>query len=185
MKTVFIVHGTGASSGSNWFSWLKIELEKLGMEVIAPNFPAGKQQNLSNWLNALNQYTPKINSETIMVGHSLGPAFILSVLEKTNAEISASFLVAPFVERLGLPEFDALNSSFVDKSFDWGRIRANCKKFYVYASDNDPYVPLEKSELVARNLGTSAKIIPGAKHINSEAGYLKFEQLLDDIRELS
>lgn len=183
-STVFIIHGTEASSESNWFPWLKSELEGRGVDVVAPDFPIGSKQNLGSWLSIFDAYHDRINSKTIMVGHSIGPAFILSVLEKLNVRIAAAFLVAPFAEALPLEGYDSIkraNATFIQKSFDWAKIKRNCGKFYVYASDNDPYVPLRVSERVVRNLDARLRIMKGAGHMNMEAGYLRFDELLKDI----
>jgi len=64
-------------------------------------------------------------------------------------------------------------------------LKRRCKRFYVYASDNDPYVPLEKSKFVADKLNAKFKLVPGAKHMNAEAGYTSFELLLEDIKSVS
>jgi len=182
-KRVFIIHGTGSSPKGNWFPWLRERLEEQGNEVYAPEFPIGDGQSLSNWLLTFDKYSNLVNSNTIMVGHSLGPAFILNLLEKSKNGISAAFLVAPFVEDLGLPEFDTLNRTFVNHKFDWTTIKERCRNFYVYASDNDPYVPFDKSKLVADKLDAKLTVIPGAKHMNSASGYSSFELLLKDMQK--
>jgi len=182
MAKVFIIHGAGGSPKSNWFPWLKEKLEESGNDVHVPEFPIGNQQSLSNWLSVFDKYKKLLDSETVMVGHSLGPAFILNLLEKTEVSISTAFFVAPFVDFLGLPGFDEVNKTFMDHKFDWKKIKRKCKSFYVYASDNDPYVPLEKSKLVADKLDAKFKLVPRAKHMNAEAGYTSFELLLEDIK---
>lgn len=183
----FIIHGTGASSKSNWFPWLKTELKKLDLEVFAPDFPIGKRQNLGNWLAAFDKYINLIDEKTVMIGHSLGPAFIMDVLERLDVRIATSFLVAPFAKPIsvkGFEETEKANSTFVDKSFDWERIKKNCSKFYVYASDNDPFIPLEECKRIARNTDAVFRLVHGAKHFTADDGYPKFDQLLTDIGEL-
>jgi predicted alpha/beta hydrolase family esterase len=49
---------------------------------------------------------------------------------------------------------------------------------YAFASDNDLYVPLIKSEELADNLQIPLIIVPGAEHINTESGYTKFPVLI-------
>jgi hypothetical protein len=181
VPNAFIIHGAYSSPQANWFPWLRTELGALGIAAIVPEFPTGERQSLDNWLAAFGEYAEVIDEGTLMVGHSIGPAFILAVLERLDVRIPAAFLVAPFVERLGIERFDTVNDTFL-RLFNWERIRRNCERFYVYASDNDPYVPLEKSRSVAKKLGAELKVVPGAGHFNSDSGYLRFDLLLNDIK---
>lgn len=79
---------------------------------------------------------------------------------------------------LGNSKLDEINKSFIDKPFDWEKIRKNCKNFYVFHSDNDPYVPLKEG----KKLGVDLIIILNAGHFNAKAGYTKFEMLLEKVR---
>ncbi|MDD3190133.1 MAG: alpha/beta hydrolase [Candidatus Pacebacteria bacterium] len=145
MKNVFIIHGAYGSSKENWFPWLKDELERNNYQVFVPNFPTPAGQSLGNWLKVIGEYGYYINKETIFIGHILGPVFILSVLEKLEKPIKACFFVSGFVDFLGNEDFDVINKSFVDKDFDWEKIKGNCKNFHIYYSDNGPYVSVEKA----------------------------------------
>ena len=181
-----MIHGAYGHPKENWFPWLKERLEKKGVKVYIPKFPTPKDQTLKNWFKVFEKYWKIIDGETIMVGHSLGPAFILNVLERLERgrKIKAAFLVAPFVGLLGIPEFDRINKTFTEKRFNWRKIKNKCKKFYVYSSDNDPYVPLEKGKFLAKKLNAEFKIIRGAGHFNKAAGYTKFQILLKDLEKL-
>jgi len=110
----------------------------------------------------------------------LGPAFILTLLEGKR-KVKAAFLVAGFTSLLNIPEFDKPNRSFVVKDFNWKRIKENCRKFIVYASDNDPYVTQDKERKLASKLGAELKIVPKAGHFNASAGYTTFDLLFEDI----
>lgn len=181
MTNIIIIHGTGGNPNRNWFPWLKSELEKSDCRVFVPKFPTPENQSLENWLNVFKDYEQYLDENSIVVGHSLGPAFLLSVLENLNRPIKAAFFVAGFTGLLNNSDFDELNESFVTKSFDWAKIKKNCKKFYVINSDNDPYVPLEKGKSLAENLGTELITLKNAGHINEEARYTEFSFLLDKI----
>ena len=176
----FIIHGVYANPEANWFPWLKRELEKKGYEVIVPKFPTPFDQSLESWLRAIAKYESKINEETVLIGHSLGAAFILSYLEQTNKKIKATFLVAGFHKMLGI-EYDEINKTFVDKQFDWKKIKNNCEKFFVITSDNDPYIPMEINKELAKNLGAKLTTMHNGKHLNKEAGYDTFPLLLECI----
>lgn len=184
MTTVFLIHSAYGGPDENWLPWLKAELEHRGCRVIAPKFPTPEGQSLTNWLKILAPYKEEISRDTIFVGHSIAPAFILAILENLKAPVKASFFVAGFTSLLGNPDFDTINSTFVSRPFDWQKIRRNCQRFFIYCSDNDPYVPARLGEALAENLGTSAVMIKGAGHFNAKAGYTKFPKLLEDLTAL-
>ncbi|MFW5746441.1 MAG: RBBP9/YdeN family alpha/beta hydrolase [Nanoarchaeota archaeon] len=182
MATLFIIHGAYGNPQENWFPWLKSNLEAQGHTVYTPTFPTPKGQTLSAWKKAFEPYQKFMDSNTIMIGHSLAPAFILSLLETYKAR--ACFFVSGFIGLLDNNTFDPINTTFVCKDFDWDTIKRNCPDFFLYHADNDPYVPLEKSREFAFHLNTTPHIIEGGGHFNADAGYLQFPLLLKDIEAL-
>ena len=183
MSNVIIIHGTGGNPEGNWFPWLKEILENGGCKVFIPRFPTPENQSLESWLRVFDSYLDYLNEDCIVVGHSLGCAFLLSVLEKSTVKIKASFFVSGFLGLLDIKEFDELNESFVTKNFDWEKIRNNCGRFYVINSDDDPYVPLKEGRILADKLGTELVVLAGAGHINKESGFIKFELLEGMIKD--
>jgi len=179
MRNVLIVHGVGGYPSENWFPWMKGELGKLGCKVFVPQFPTPDGQELGKWMEVFEKVCGEIGGDAILVGHSLGAPFVLNVLEKYPAH--AAFLVASFVGKAG-NDFDEGMKSFAQKEFDWEKIRGNCRKFYVFHSDNDPYIKLEKGEEVAKKLGTGLILVKDAGHFNANAGYLEFPLLLGKIK---
>jgi len=176
----FIIHGVYAEPNANWFPWLKQGLEKSGFEVIVPKFPTPLDQSLESWLRVFANYENKINEETVLIGHSLGAAFILNYLEKTSKKIKAAILVAGFFKKLNI-QYDELNKTFIDKNFDWNKIKNNCNKFFVFASDNDGYIPLEIGKELAQNLGAEFNIVTSGGHLNKKDGYDTFPLRLETI----
>jgi uncharacterized protein len=182
MANIIMIHGAGGNPNENWFPWLKSELESLYCKVFVPKLPTFENQSLQNWMEVFKDYRQYLDENTIVVGHSLGPAFLLSVLENLNRPIKAAFFVAGFTGLLNNSEFDELNKTFVMKSFDWAKIKNNCNKFYVINSEDDPYVPLAKGRSLAENLGTELITLKNAGHINEKAGYTEFSFLFDKIK---
>jgi len=178
-----IVHGSNASNKGNWFSWLKQELEELSVKVFLPQFPIGENQLLFSWLESFEKQAEKerfeLNKNTIFVAHSLGPSFVLSLLESINFQIKACFFVAGFTGKLGIPEFDSIHGTFTEKKFDWSKIKKNCKKFICIGSVDDPYVSIEKAGELALILG--AEMI----ELNNQGHFMFFEFpfLLKKIKE--
>lgn len=180
MSTTFIFYGVYGHPQENWFPWLKNHLEQLDQQVIIPQFPTPEGQTLDNWLKTLEEYEAQINEDTILVGHSLGVPFALNVIEQHK--VKAAFLVAGFYGKCNT-RFDDMTKTFAQRDFDWEKIKANCEKFYVFHSDNDPYIKLEKAQELAEKLDVKVTLVPGAGHISQSAGYTEFELLLDKMKQ--
>jgi len=181
MKTAFIIHGTGGSPEWNWFPSMKQELESKWYQVFVPEFPTPDNQTLSSWTQVFESYKKYLDEETIFVAHSIWPAFVCSVLEEIDTSIQACYFVSGFLWFLWLHEFDTLNKSFVDKDFDWEKIKNNSKQFYMCHGSDDPYVPLENAQDLAQSLWVEIDVIEWGGHLNSESGYTEFPYLLEKI----
>lgn len=176
MKNAVIVHGWGADSQSNWFPWLKKELEKEKFKVTVPNFPNTQTPVLTEWLEYFADKV-EINGDTLLIGHSLGVPLILRFLEQLEEtkKIKSAFLVAGFERSLGIAETD----NFVDKPFNWEKIKQACRKFCVIHSDNDLYIPLYIAEDLAEELESELIVEHNGGHLNAPGGYLKYPKLLE------
>lgn len=178
---VVIIHGSFGNATENWFPWLANEVRKRKRVAIVPTFPTPERQTLKNWLTVFDDKVGPLSRKTVLVGHSLGAAFILRVLERTRQPVAATVLVSSFLGQLGLPEFDTVNADFVTAPVDWVRARENAGRTIVFHSDSDPYVPLAKGEEISRNMKAKLIVLHGAGHINSSAGFQQFPQLLKEI----
>lgn len=176
MKKVFIIHGVEGHPEENWFPWLTRELTSQGYQVIVPQFPTPQGQTLENWLKVMDQYDVE---DSIVIGHSLGVPFLLSLLE--NHKVAASFFVAGFYTIPKDSQFYEGAKTFVEKDFDFAKIKENCGEFTIFHSDNDPYVSMERAQALADKLEVEVNWVEGAGHFNSKAGYDEFENLLQTI----
>ena len=178
MPTVFIFHGLGGNPEENWFPWLKTELEKKGTNVIVPAFPHPQRPLLDEWFHEFEKHAPLVDASTIFVGHSLGGAFALRLLERTNHPIKATYLVAS-VSGVVNNDVDPLVTTFNTSPYDWKKIKENGGEMHVIHSNNDPYIALEKAENLARNLCVKVELTKGAGHFNEPSGYVTFPVLRD------
>jgi len=106
----------------------------------------------------------------------------LRLVERAVEPFSGLFLAAPFIGALGLPDYDSINQSFFAGSFNWAGIRERKGSACgCWAGDNDPYVPLSRSQDVADCLEAPLEIVPGGGHLNSETGFNTFPRLRDAI----
>ena len=180
---VIVLHGAHGGPDTNWFPWLHAALNAEGIEVLRPQFPTPEGQSLVAWLDAYDLAVKPLSlAPTMLVGHSLGAALALRLVERAVEPFDGLFLAAAFIGALGLPDYDTINQSFFAGSFDWAGIRERkgsaCR---CWAGDNDPYVPLSRSQDVADCLRTPLEIVPGGGHLNSETGFNAFPQLRDAI----
>lgn len=158
--TTFILHGLGADSRSNWFPWVAAELRKCGHEVIVPDFPNTASPLFASWATHLDQWGEKINEQAIFLGHSLGCPFGLRYLTSRKKKIAHFVLVAaPFTD-LGWQELQDMFQNFPPKG-----AKETAKKFTIFGSDNDPYIPVEHFHRYGELLGTRATILPRHEHL--------------------
>jgi predicted alpha/beta hydrolase family esterase len=184
MRTVIIIHGSYGSPDENWFPWLKKQVRDAGHKAIVPEFPTPDGQNLESWRRTFDAMAGGLTRDNILVGHSLGVAFILDIVERSAQSMCGSFFASGFIGELGNPQFDAVNKSFVCREFDWAKIRENAGRMFLYHGDNDPYVPLSKCWELSSKLHVEPRVIHNGGHLNSAAGYMKFEELWADMSEL-
>ncbi len=180
---VIILHGAHGGPDTNWFPWLHTTLEAEGIEVVRPRFPTPEGQSLAAWLDAYDRAVTSLPfAPAVLVGHSLGAAFALRLVERVVEPVAGIFLAAGFVGALGLPDYDTINHSFFVAPFDWTAIRERkgrvCR---CWAGENDPYVPLSRSQDIATCLEAPLEIVLGGGHLNSETGFTTFPQMRDAI----
>ena len=178
MKTALIIHGAYGGPSENWIPWLRSELEKLEYKVIVPTFPTPENQNLENWLEIVTPHLSELDSESVLVGHSIGAVFLFSILEKLHEPVQNTVFVSDFLHDLGNEDFDKINNTFYNKDFDWERIRNNSQNISVFHGDNDPYVPVKEAGDLAEKLGVKVRLIKEGGHLNESAGYTEFSDLL-------
>ncbi|MDO8480994.1 MAG: alpha/beta hydrolase [Nanoarchaeota archaeon] len=184
MNTAFIVHGARSSPKENWFPWLKEQLQKLGYKVYVPQFPTPENQSLDSWDKAFQPFLDKITEESVVIGHSVGVPFLLHILQNLHVEIKASFFVGGFISALGNERFDSINKTFIEQDFHWQSIKHHCREFTLFHGEDDPYVPLDKAEELNSHLHGELIVIENGGHLNAEAGFTEFPQLLEKIRQL-
>ncbi len=195
MQFVFF-HGSFGNPQENWFPELKKKLEQLGQSVLTPEFPVenwdeltkngpsadAKNQNLSNWLKAFKKILHKINrkEKLCFVGHSLGPLFILHVVQTFGIQLDCAIFVSPFFETpLDIWQFDKVNKSFYSTSFDFEKLKKLIPTSYVLYSDTDPYVNRNQEILFGRTLESSTIFVRKAGHMGGDVKLSEFPLVFD------
>ena len=182
-KRVFIIHGWEGTPDSNWFPWIKNELEKKDFEVAVPLMPNADFPIMDEWVAHLQKIVEKPDENTYLVGHSLGVAAILRYLESLSAgkKIGGAILVAGVAKSIGIKELE----NFFTKNFDYGKIKKAVKHMVVVNSDNDPYIPMEHGEILRDKLGAKLIIIPNGEHLNAGNGFFEFPLVFEEVLKMS
>jgi predicted alpha/beta hydrolase family esterase len=179
-----IIHGSYGSPDAYWLPWLRERLEEAGISTEVPHFPTPEGQDLKAWRRVFDDEIGEVGAEWMLFGHSLGVAFLLDVLERSNSAVAALFSVSGFAGLLDLELFDSVNRTFVDREFDWRQIGGCVEQSYVYQGDDDPYVPQKWGKYLAQKLDAERHVIPGGGHLNSVAAHEQLEIMWNDVESV-
>lgn len=185
MNNYFIIHGTNGSAEGNWFPWLKSEIEKQGKDCIVPQFPIGDKQSYSSWSDVLDNFVSngKINKDTIFIAHSIAPIFVIKYILEKKIKVSGLISISGFNNYIGpYDEYNKLNKSFFVDDID--EINKYTKFTYCIYSNDDPYIKLDALEKFAANINAEKCLLESAGHINSESGFLRFDKMLEIIKQI-
>jgi len=183
MKNALIIHGTEGYPEENWFPWLKKQLESHGYKVTIPQFPTPENQTPKHWFETLKPYEKDFNEETILIGHSCGGAFLLRVLEETRIQVKAAVFVSASAGIKPIKYYD-IDRPFIEKPFNWEKIRNSAKHFFVFHSEDDPLICPENGVKIAKETDAELTKPKDAGHFNSTAGYTTFESLLEKLEPI-
>ena len=86
MKAIIIPGNDNTLITDNWYLYVKGELEKIGLEVIAENMPDPKFARKEIWLSFIKE---KLGGEenSILIGHSSGARAALRYLEDNKCKV--------------------------------------------------------------------------------------------------
>ncbi|MCE5293787.1 MAG: alpha/beta hydrolase [Chlamydiales bacterium] len=175
MKAIFI-HGNGGSSpNDNWFPYLKVELEKLGVEVIAKQFPDAVLARSSYWLPFLDSLQP--DEHTFIVGHSSGAIAAMRYAE--THKILGSALIGTYYTDLDIPA--ETQSGYFDAPWNWETIKKNQSWIIQFAGTNDPWIPIEEARMVRDKLATEYHESDGG-HFGGDCNKTTFPELLEALK---
>lgn len=180
MNRYFIIHGSFGNPFGNWFPYLRGEIEKRNLEVYTPDFPTGVGfQNYENWSKLLECYLDAglIDQNTIIFAHSIAPVFVCKFLVEHQVTVKRLVFICGFNQYLGInEEYDMVNKSMYFDSLK--EIQKYCQDIVCFYSDNDPYVTYLKEKEFADTITDQQILIKDGGHLNSEAGYTEFSELL-------
>jgi uncharacterized protein len=165
VKNAIILHGTGCNPNSFWQPSIKKFLEEMGYEVWVPALPDSDKPDLKIWLPFVMSKA-KFNEDTILIGHSAGSPFILSVLENIDVTIHKTILVAGYSRMKSKDD----NTLILQKNYNWEKIKKNVKDIIFINSSDDPWGCGDKEGLfLFKHLGGTLIIREGEGHMGSDS----------------
>ena len=157
---VLILHGYEGSGADHWQSWLARRLRGAGHDVAYPDLPDPYEPRPEAWLAAVAELR---REDDVVVCHSLACVTWLHHRDRGGAPAARALLVAPpWTE----PMFEPL-APFFPPPLRQGLV----PEARVVCSDDDPYCPAGAVERYAVPLGLESDVLPGAGHINTDAGF--------------
>ena len=172
-----IVHGWQGNEAGHWQTWLAEQLLEAGRDVHYPQLPDADAPKLPAWLAALDGALATLPDDGFdVVCHSLGAMLWLHHVHAGGGPRPARVvLVAPPSPRTQVPEL----ARFLPVPFEIDVVRHASDGTVLVCSDDDPYCREGAALAYGRPLKMPTTVIPGAGHLNVEAGYGPWPAMLD------
>jgi predicted alpha/beta hydrolase family esterase len=173
MKAMIIPGNDDTPITSNWYQYVKNELEKLGLEVIAENMPDPKLARKEIWIPFIKEKI-STDEDSILIGHSSGAAAILKFLEESKCKLA--IIVGAYYTDLG----DELEkkSGYFDEPWKWNQIKDNAKKIVIFASQDDPYIPIEQAKFIKEKVNAEYHEYKDKGHFGADVNKKQFPELV-------
>lgn len=177
---IIMVHGYKASPDMNFWPWLQRELIDRQFEVVAPVLPNPEEPDRDAWTKALLEAVGPMDDQDIVVGHSLGGAAALRLLEAAEARTTphACLLIStPWMIK------DERFRGFFLSELDYDVLMWRAAKFVVLHAKDDPIIPVVHAEKYA-NIFHAKLITPETGgHFNGPEYSIILDTILDVARE--
>lgn len=168
LRAILLPGNGGGGPDDNWFPYLQEELPRIGIEVVASEFPDNILARSAYWLPFIKDEL-KADENSILIGHSSGAIAAMRFAEDNR--IYGSILVGTYHSDLGI-EAEKI-SGYFDKPWNWKAIANNQNWVAIYASTDDPWIPIAEPRVVAQSLNAEYFEYKDRGHFGGD--YLKTE----------
>lgn len=179
LQCAIILHAWDESPESCWYSWLKKELEKQGVEVVLPAMPEADAPKIEAWVATLQELLPSPDDNTLLIGHSVGCQTILRYLMRLDdgQKIGRAVFVAPWTHLVGLSTASQqIAQPWIETPIGWEAAKAHCPQFFAFFSDNDPWVPTPEEAIFKEKLTATTQMFHQRDHFDTNQ---QFPELLE------
>lgn len=172
IKVIFIPGNGGSTPSDNWFMSVKNQLEAQNILVTLEAFPDPELARESYWIPFLHDVL-KADKNTILVGHSSGAIAAMRFAELYP--ILGTVLVGAYYTDLGM-ETEKL-SGYFSRPWDFDKIRANQKWISLFASDDDPWIPIDEPRYLHKQLNCEYHEYKNQGHFGGDSVKKDFPEL--------
>lgn len=184
MPNAILIHGYNGTP--KVFNYFKEELSKKGYNVIIPEFPSKLECRYKVWKPIMDKYKELLNSDTIVIAHSIGNIFYLKYTYENKIDINKYIGLAGFCKNFEVEERDDINIALRDFIASSEEInffkKASFKKYAIY-SNNDHIVPFDVLKDYPRKINAIPVYIEGVGHMGRRSGIERIEEVIDIIEE--
>ena len=135
MKRAFIIHRWDGTPTSDWYTWLKKELEKKGFKVEVPEMPNTSEPKIGAWVKHLKKIVGKLDNETYFIAHSIGCQTVMRFLEKEDykGKIGKIIFVAGWfnLDNLEGEEVKEIADPWINTPIDFIKIKQKKSHFFI------------------------------------------------------
>lgn len=170
-----IIPGLNNSGETHWQSLWEDKLDSI--RLVQKNW---SEPLCKDWISVLNQTINETYDEIVLVAHSLGCALVLNWLkEYSNEKVKGALLVAP-------ADVDSNeHTPEVVRNFSPMPLIKIPFKTVLIASENDPYMSIERSRYFSQVWDTAFINVGKLGHINADSDLGEWEFGLNILKSLN
>lgn len=149
-----------------WRDWLALQLASTH-EFLVPTMPNKQNADYTAWEIWFEKMVPYLRDGVVLIGHSLGGAFLLRYLSRHTLPVRVAqlHLVAPAIDTIDCPGL----CGFASDLTTWSGFAAAIDAVHLWHSQDDAIVPVHHSERFA-------SVCPAAQaHIFADRGHFLTE----------
>lgn len=187
MKNIFLIHSLNGNTIDSFAGSVEKFCKENNIDYYYPIFPIRADASPESWGRVLDEYKERglLNSDSMVITHSIGTKFIPKYLVKNNISINTFVSVAGFVDYSGTRTDYIVDVMKIFKISDeeFNKCKELIKNRFSIYSDNDSNSPLEKCVKYAEKLGAEKVLVKGAGHFTQKDGIAKIDELNEIMKE--
>lgn len=186
MRKAIIIHGFEGIGNSNFFPWLKQELEKNEFEVLLPDLPNSAHPDFDELTKFLKKLTKDFKEDDVIIGHSMGGFLAIQLASKLKCQ--NLFVVAPGSAQI---DFKMLKEKWTSSNIQALKETlehqidlelAHVSNKVAFFSSDDPWIPFENKDIL--NDSWKVNEFHNTGHFQQETLYPLLYEILPDLMSM-